>query len=221
MATFIAYRPRADALLFANSTFCESLTLARSSSSISSRRSSESPDNTTTMCKTDFLDFVDLTTFHQDTPREYLALRELLEPMGHNPDNRDLRIEKDHSGSVTYINKVEASEEAEDNDEIDYESDTNDLPSLREIFAQCETEFGVGPGLGHKTFASLAPVKGASKECGREGDSEDSANPATTTITSVQPDASQGESGRSHLAPSIPGSCMLTYYSRQSDCAGR
>lgn len=114
--------------------------------------------------------------------------------MGHSPDNRGIRTVRDLSGGETcnYNDTCEAGEEVDEGvDDIDYESETSDyLPSLREIFAQSDTEFGVSPSLGRKTSASPAPVKGTGKECGREGDSEDSANPATTAVTSVQPGTS-------------------------------
>lgn len=215
MATFIAYQPQVNPPPFGNSTFSKSPTAVGSSSCGSSRQGSKSPNQTKSVCKADFVNFVDLTASHQDTPREYLVLRDFLEPMGHDPDKRGIRISRGTSSGAICSDKVEAGEEGDkDDDDIDCESNAGDLPSLHEIFAQSNKQFGSSDAISCKVSASPAPVSRTCEERGREGDSEETANPAAATVTSVQLGASQGESRRSHVAGSMPGQCMLTYHPR-------
>lgn len=92
----------------------------------------------------DFLDFLDLTASHRDPPQECLVLRELLGPKCGDPNDRNVRFSRDGGGGATCGDEIEASKEAgngahEDDDDVDYGSDTSDiidtsdLPSLREI----------------------------------------------------------------------------------------
>ncbi|KIW41808.1 hypothetical protein, variant [Exophiala oligosperma] len=182
MATFIAYQPGANAPPFENHVFGKSPPVA-SSTCVSSRQSSKSPNQTKSVGKADFVDFVDLTASHQDTPRECLALRELLEPMCHDPDKCGIRFTRDRSSGATCSDK--------NDDDIDCESEASDLPSLYEIFTRNDTQFGGSGEFGCKVFASSAPVDRTSEERGREGDSEEIADLAAATVTSVQLGASQ------------------------------
>lgn len=127
-------------------------------------------------------------------------LRDLLGPMFHDPDKIGTRVTRDRNSGLTCSDKVEAGEEGDKNDDdIDCESDISGLPSLHEILTQNDKQFGGSDAIGCEVFASPAPVDGTYEERGRESDSEETASPAATTVTSVQLGASQGES-RSHRA---------------------
>ncbi|OQU97138.1 hypothetical protein CLAIMM_03122 [Cladophialophora immunda] len=78
-----------------------------------------------------------------------------------------------------------------DND-IDYESDASDLPSLADIFLRSHTRFR-GDDLSYKASTSPVPPDRTSKKRCYGGDSEDGANPAAAAATGVQLGASQDE----------------------------
>ncbi|KAK5202682.1 hypothetical protein LTR96_011437 [Exophiala xenobiotica] len=194
MAAFIAYQPRGNAPRFDNHTFSKSPTVG-SSTCASSRQSSKSPDQTNSVGTGDFVDFVDLTASHQDTPRACLVLQELLEPMCRSPDNSDIRVARDRSSGATCSDKIEAGDEGDkDDDDVDCKSEASDLPSFHEILTQNNPAFGGGDEFGCKVFASPATVDRTGGERGREGDSEEVANLANlvpATVTSIQLGASR------------------------------
>ncbi|RMZ84092.1 hypothetical protein DV737_g1343, partial [Chaetothyriales sp. CBS 132003] len=125
------------------------------------------------MSNADFVDFVNLTASGQDAAREYLVAQEILEPTGHDPDKRSIRVASVRS-SATDSDKIKDSEEYNNDNNIDYKSDASDLPSLADIFPRSYTR-----------FRARSVVTG--------GDSEDSANPAATVATGIQLGPSQDE----------------------------
>jgi hypothetical protein len=217
MTAFIAYQPQANATR--SRTFSKSPALG-SSSWLSSRQSSESQQQATSVSNPDFVDFVDLTASHQDAAREYLVAREVLEPMGHDSDKRGIRVAINRNTNATDNDKIDHGEKGDnDDDDIGYESDTSDLPSLQDVFAWNDKGVERSDDLNFKAFISPATIDGTIKERCREGGSEDIANPAATAVRGVQLGASQGECRRSHGAWSIREQCMLTYYPRKPDYA--
>jgi hypothetical protein len=92
--------------------------------------------------------------------------REILEPVDHDSGEHRVRVTR-------------SSHDGADNDN-DHDDEVGDLPSLHDIFAQAEREFGGRSGLEASTLE--APAHRTSK---------DRASPAATTATSVQPDTSQ------------------------------
>ncbi|KIX02388.1 uncharacterized protein Z518_08329 [Rhinocladiella mackenziei CBS 650.93] len=159
---------------------------------VSSRQSSESPQQATSVSNADFVDFVDLTPSHRDAARENLIEREILEPTGHNPDERGIRVARAHSTGATDNDKIKDGEEDDkDDDDINYEIETSDLSSLQDIFARSGTGFGGNDDLSCKAFASLDSVDRTSKDRCHEGNSEHSANPAATNPTCIHPGASR------------------------------
>lgn len=192
MATFIAYQPGANAPPFENHVFGKSPTVA-SSTCVSSRQSSKSPNQTKSVGKADFVDFVDLTASHQDAPRESLVLRELLEPRCHDPDKRGIRVARACRSGVIDSDNVEDGQESDKDDSIDCESEISDLPSLMDIFLRSDSGFGESADLSYKASASPSPVDRTRKDCCHEGDCENSGNPTATIAAGTQPGASQGE----------------------------
>ncbi|KAK5282692.1 hypothetical protein LTR80_011998, partial [Exophiala xenobiotica] len=192
MATFIAYQPGANAPPFENHVFGKSPTVA-SSPCVSSRQSSKSPDQTKSVGKADFVDFVDLTASHQDAPRESLVLRELLEPMCHDPDKRGIRVTRARRSGVIDSDNVEDGEESDKDDGIDCESEISDLPSLTDIFLRSDSGFRGSADLSYKASASPSPVDRTRKDCFHEGDCENSGNPTATIAAGTQPGASQDD----------------------------
>jgi len=191
MATFIAYQPRANEPSFGSRVFRESST-ADPCSQLSDRRSFRSPQQAQPVGNADFVALVDLTASDQDAAREYLAAREILEPMAHIPGKRGIHVAGARTNSVT--DKIEYREERNKNDvddveiDTDHESEISDLPSLADIILRSDSGFGGSADL--RSEASTPPVLGRTgKECWREGDCENSAQP---TATGIQPGASQG-----------------------------
>ena len=121
--------------------------------------------------------------------------RELLEPTGHDPDDRGIRVAGAgaHS-SVTDGDTIEDGKECnKDGRDIDSGSDTSDLPSLADIFALGYTGSERSPDLSCEVLTTPGPVDRTGKECCYVGDCEDGVNPATTAAAGVQLGASQGE----------------------------
>jgi hypothetical protein len=125
------------------------------------------------------VDFVDLTACdHHDSIQERLIAREILRSVDHNSTKHHAQVTRDASSD-------------DDDDNNDHDSETSELLSLQEIFANPDEEFG-----GRDSFkASIleAPVYNTRREYCREGDSEARDNPAATTAASVAPGANQGE----------------------------
>lgn len=117
-------------------------------------------------------------------------LRELLEPMCHDPDKRDIRVARDRGSGATCSAKTEAGDEVDKNDnDDDCKSEASDLPSLHETFTQNDPEFEGSSKFACKVFASPATIDRTSGEC----DSEEVANLVPATVTSAQLGASRGE----------------------------
>ena len=140
------------------------------------------------MSNADFVDFVDMTTSDRDATRKCLVVREILEPVAHDPDKRDIQVTRARSSGVT-----DGEDCDKDDDDSDYESEISDLPSLTDIFLRSDPGFGGSTDLKCKASASPAPVDGTGKECCREGGLEESGNPIATTAAGIQLGASQGE----------------------------
>ncbi|KIW76386.1 hypothetical protein Z517_11132 [Fonsecaea pedrosoi CBS 271.37] len=193
MATFIAYQPRANEPSFRNRVFHDlpqSVPAARS------------------VGNADFVALVDLTTSDQDTAREYLVAREISEPMAHIPGKRGIQVAGTRTNSVT--DKIENCEKRNKNDrddveiDTDHESEISDLPSLADIILRSDSGFGGSAGL--RSEASTPPALGRTvKECWRESDCENSAQPTATTSTGIQPGARQG------IQPPIDATCSSRY----------
>jgi hypothetical protein len=88
--------------------------------------------------------------------------------------------------------KIEDREEHNKNDgddveiDTDHESEISDLPSLADVILRSDSGFGGHAGL--RSEASTPPALGRTgKECWREGDCENSAQPTATTATGIQP----------------------------------
>ncbi|KIX06502.1 uncharacterized protein Z518_04478 [Rhinocladiella mackenziei CBS 650.93] len=132
-----------------------------------------------------------MTSPDQDAGREYLVVREILEPMAHDPDKRGIRVSRARRSGVFDSDKVEDDEECDRDDDIDCESEISDLPSLTDIFLRSDSGFGGSADLNCKASASSAPVDRTGKECCREGDCESSGNPTATTAAGIRLGASQ------------------------------
>jgi len=193
MATFIAYQPRANEPAFRNRVFHESSTVGPCGQ-LSDGRSSRSPQQARSVGNADFVALVDLTTSDQDAAREYLVAREILEPMAHIPGKRGIQVAGPRTNSVT--DKIEHCEKRNKNEggdveiDTDHESEISDLPSLADIILRSDPGFGGSADL--RSEASTPPALGRTgKECWRESDCENSAQPTATTSTGIQPGASQ------------------------------
>ena len=192
MATFIAYQPRANEPSFGSHAFGKSSSVGLCGR-VSNRGSSKSSQQARPVSNADFVDFVDLTTSDQDAAREYLVVREILEPMAHDPDKRGTRVARARRSGVIDSDDVEDGEERDIDDDIDSESEISDLPSLTDMYLQGDSGFGGSADLSRKASASPSAVDKTGKECCREGDCENSGNPTVTTAAGTQPGASQGE----------------------------
>lgn len=187
MATFIAYQSWENAPSLGSHTFSNSPTIGLSSW-VSSGQSPKSPQQATLVGNADF---VDLTASGQDAARECLVAREILDPTGLDPDKRGIRVAGARS-RTTDSDEFENCKECDNDYDIDYESDSSDLPSLADIFPRSDTRFR-SDDLSSKASMSPVPVDGTSKESCHRDDSEDSGNPTATAATGVQLGASQGE----------------------------
>jgi hypothetical protein len=138
----------------------------------------------------DLVDLVDLTVSdHQDTARKYLVAREILEPVDHDSAEHRTRATRDGSSDGTDNDKIDDGNE--DDNGNDHNSEASDLPSLQDSFAQANKQFGENGDLKASTLE--VPADRTRKERYCKGDSEDRVNLAVTTVTRVQPGASQGE----------------------------
>jgi hypothetical protein len=184
MATFIAYQPRKNAPSFRSPTFSKSPTLDLPSW-VPSRQGSKSPQRVTPVSNADF---VDLTVSDQNTARGCPVAREFLEPTGHNPDDRDIRVAGAGARSnVTDGDMIEDGKECDKDDRgIDSGSDTSELPSLADIFALGDTGFEGSPDLSCEALTTPAAVDRAGKECCYVGGCEDGVNPTATAAAGVQ-----------------------------------
>ncbi len=192
MATFIAYQPQANKPSFGSHHFGKSSTVGLYGR-VSSRQSSKSPQQARPVSNADFVDFVDLTTSDRDAGREYLVVREILEPMAHDPDERGIRVARARRSGVIDSDKVVDGKECDKDKDINCEREIGDLPSLTDIFLRSDSGFGGSADLNCKASASPAPVDRTGKECYCEGDCENSGNPTATTAAGIWLRASQGE----------------------------
>jgi hypothetical protein len=184
MTTFIPYQPWENAPSFKGRTFRKSPTVGLPSWALR-RQGLQHSEWARPRSKADFVELVDLTVSdHQDAVREYLVAREILEPVVCDSAEQCVQVARDSGRYKTDNDSEDCNEDDneggnEDNDEGDNDNDHNseasDLPSLEEIFAQFDKEL-----MGRK-------------ECCREGDSKDRANPAAIAALSVWPGANQGE----------------------------
>ncbi|KIX01042.1 uncharacterized protein Z518_10108 [Rhinocladiella mackenziei CBS 650.93] len=118
--------------------------------------------------------------------------------MAHDPDKRGIQVARAHRSGVIDSDNVEDGEECDKDDDIDYESEIGDLPSLTDVFLRGDSGFK-SADLSCKAATSPAPVDRTGKECCCEGDCGNSGNPIATTAAGIQLGASQGESWRSHV----------------------
>jgi hypothetical protein len=177
MTTFIPYQPRENAPSFKRSIIRKSPAIGFSNWAL--RR--PSLQHTEWPRPGGRVGFVDLAARdHYDPIQERLMAREILGSVDHNSTEHHTQVTRDASRD-------------DDDDDNDHDSEASELPSLQEIFAKADEELRGRDDLSFKGSISEAPVYSTRREHCREGDSEARDNPAATTITSVAPDANQGE----------------------------
>ncbi|KIX01211.1 uncharacterized protein Z518_08936 [Rhinocladiella mackenziei CBS 650.93] len=177
MTTFIAYQPQKNAPSFRGRTFSKSSAVGLPCSA-SSGQSTRSPQQATSVNNADFVDFVDLTAPRLDAAREYLVARDILEPMNHDSEESSIHAYRARSSGATDNEKSDHGEKGDrEDDGIDCESETSDLPSPRDLCAWKGKQFGRRNVLNLKASASPASVIRTSEERGSEDVSEDSVNP--------------------------------------------
>ncbi|KIW17977.1 hypothetical protein PV08_05172 [Exophiala spinifera] len=83
---------------------------------------------------------------------------------------------RDHINNIIYNEKVNPNKGAlpdEDNNDINYDSDTSDLLSLQEIFRQNKTRFRTRNNFNSNAILSRASVDRTGADGGREGNSKE------------------------------------------------
>lgn len=163
MATFILYQPLASILPVGTSIFGQSPIIIGTFSLASSKQSSKSQVQSASIGKADSVDFLELTMSHQ-----------LSGPMCNDLNDRSIRTARDRTSDTMCNDKVNPSKGADkDNNDIDYNSDTSDFPSLQEIFRQNEIRSRTRNNLNPNAILSLAPVDRTGADSGREGNSKE------------------------------------------------
>lgn len=201
MTAFLAYQPQRNAPSFGGRIFRKSPAVGLPSSP-SSGQSTKSPQQATSVSNADFVDFMDLTGPRLAAAREYLVAREILEPINHDSDKGGIQASRARRSNATDNDKFDHGE-GDGDDDTDFESDTSDLPSLRDLFAWDDKQSIRRNALNLEASASPTSVVRISKERCSEGDSEGSVypdnppnSPPVVTLTSAcstQLGASQGE----------------------------
>ena len=179
MANFIAYQPRVNAPSFRNRVFGKSSAIGLHSQ-LSTRNTSNYPQQERPASNTGFVVLVDLTTSDHYSAREYPVEREILEPTAHGPDRRGIRATRARNNDVT------------DSDGIEDNSETSDLPSPTDLFLRSDSGFEESAGLS-KASASLILIDRTDEKYWHEGDCEDHAGLTAITAAGIELEASQGE----------------------------